>query len=350
MDKAAHVYVGVGRWTGGSTLGGVFRQEVGDAHWERLTKGLPDDLHVHALTVHPADPAVVYAGTSNGPYRSLDRGGRWERLGFPEGVQVWSIQPHPSDPRILYAGGSPVGVFRSEDGGDHWTALADPKLPARVDCPFASRVMRIALDPRDDQHIFATIEVGGAMRSLDGGRSWKDCSDSLVRYAEQPKFKSAILTDSDTEGMLDGHALCVSAAEPDALLLAIRMGLFRSDDRGETWRDMEIGRFSPLTYSRDIRVSPQDPRTLYACLSPAARSEAGTLYRSRDLGQSWTRFDHSVTAHSTMMGVALHARDADAVFAVSRGGQVFGTTDGGASWGESHLPEGCKDVYAVACG
>ena len=106
----------------------------------------------------------------------------------------------------------------------------------------------------------------------------------------------------------------------------------------------------PPRFRRDIRVSPQDPRTLYACLSPAARSEAGTLYRSRDVGRTWERFDHSVTARSTMMGVALHPRDADAVFAVSRGGQVFGTTDGGKGWRESRLPEGCKDVYAVACG
>ena len=42
-----------------------------------------------------------------------------------------------------------------------------------------------------------------------------------------------------------------------------------------------MGRFSPLTYSRDVRVSPHDPRVLYACLSPAARSEDGSLYRSR---------------------------------------------------------------------
>lgn len=350
MATGSHVYVGVGRWTGGGALSGVFRQDVGDDRWERLTKGLPDDAHVHAITVHPDEHDVVYAGTSAGPYRSLDRGRRWERLGFPEGLQVWSIQPHPKDPRVLYAGASPVAVFRSDDGGGNWTRLADPALPERLKCPFASRVMRIALDPRDDDRIFATIEVGGAMRSLDGGRSWTDCSETLVRFAQQPKFRSAILTDSDTEGMLDGHAICISEAEPDALVLALRMGLFRSADDGETWRDMEIGRFSPLTYSRDIRVSPQDPRTLYACLSPAARSEAGTLYRSRDLGRTWSRFDHSVAARSTMMGVALHPRDADVVFAVSRGGQAFGTTDGGATWRESRLPEGCSDVYAVACG
>jgi hypothetical protein len=127
------------------------------------------------------------------------------------------------------------------------------------------------------------------------------------------------------------------------------MGLFRSIDRGVSWEDMEIGRFSPLTYSRDIRVAPQDPRTLYACFSPAARSEDGSVYRSRDLGETWTRFDHGIKAEATMMAVALHPQNPEQVHCVSRSGQVFSTIDGGASWAENPLPDGVRDVYAVAC-
>lgn len=348
-SSSARVYVGVARWTGGK-LGGVFRQQAGDAGWTQLRKGLPGDAQVHAITVHPDDRDVVYAGAADGPFRSLDGGERWERLGFPDaGVQIWSIAVHPRRPGTLFAGASPVGVYRSDDGGDTWRRLAELDMPERVKMPFACRVMRIAVDPAHDEHVYATLEVGGAVRSLDGGESWEDCSAGLVEFAARPQFRSRILSDSETEGMLDGHALVVSAAKPDSVILAVRMGLFRSDDRGETWRDMEVGRFSPLTYSRDIRVAPQDPRTLYACLSPAARSEAGSVWRSSDLGETWRRFDHSVTARSTMMGVALHPRDPDVVFATSRLGQVFGTTDGGASWTERPLPEGCADVYAIAC-
>ena len=112
---------------------------------------------------------------------------------------------------------------------------------------------------------------------------------------------------------------------------------------------MEVGRFSPLTYARDVQVSPHDARTLYACLSPAARSEAGTLYRSDDLGQSWRRLDRGITARSTMMTMALHAKDPNQVYCATRGGQVFGTQDGGATWREYPLPDGVQDVYAVAC-
>jgi len=170
-----------------------------------------------------------------------------------------------------------------------------------------------------------------------------------LRLAELPHLKSRIDSDTDIEGMLDGHALCVSAARPGTVFLAVRMGLFRSAERGAHWQTMDIGRFSPLTYSRDLRVSPHDPRVLYACLSPAARSQDGSLYRSRDLGETWTRLDHGVKAESTMMAVALHPRDPDQVYCVSRTGQVFGTQDDGRTWHEHRLPDGVQDVYAAAC-
>jgi photosystem II stability/assembly factor-like uncharacterized protein len=213
----------------------------------------------------------------------------------------------------------------------------------------ACRVMRLAADPARPDEIYATLEVGGAMRSLDGGETWSDCSADLVRLAGQPHLKSQIQSDTDTEGMLDGHAIAVSAARPGTVFLAVRMGLFQSDDRGTTWRDMEVGRFSPLTYARDVRVSPQDPRVLYACLSPASRSEDGSLYRSDNLGQTWTRVDRGVKAGATMMAVALHPRDPGQVHCVSRCGQAFGTQDGGTTWREHRLPAGVTDVYAIAC-
>jgi len=345
----SHVYVGAAPRVSGS-VGGLFRRAVGNGHWEAVGKGLPEPAEVQAITIHPTDPDVIYLGTQDGPYRSTDRGASWERLGFPdEKMEVWSIQVHPRDPRVLYAGTSPVAVYRSDDGGDHWRRLSNASQPEHVKMAFACRVMRLAVDPNHPDHVYAGLEVGGVMRSLDGGQSWTDCSADLLRLATQPELKSKIQSDSEAEGMMDAHALAVSAARPDTVFLAVRMGLFRSDDGGGRWEDMQVGRFSPLTYARDVRVAPSDPHTLYACLSPAARSEDGSLYRSRDLGQTWTRFDHGVKANSTMMGVALHPRDHDQVYCVSRFGQVFGTEDGGRTWSESPLPAGVKDVYAIAC-
>jgi photosystem II stability/assembly factor-like uncharacterized protein len=344
----SYVYVGAAQ-AGSGTRGGLFRRDTEGGDWQQLTNGIPADARVQAVTVHPTDANVVYAGTHGGPYRTSDRGDSWERLPFPEGPQVWSLFVQPRDPRVLYAGTSPAGVYRSDDDGESWTQLYASDAPDRVRMDFPCRVMRFAADYEDAGQIFAALEVGGVMRSLDGGESWQDCSAALIDLAQQPHLKSRIGSDTEIEGMMDGHALCTSSASPGTVFLAVRMGLFRSTDQGGSWQDMQVGRFSPLTYARDVRVSPQDPRVLYACLSPAARSEDGSLYRSDDLGETWTRLDHDIEAEATMMAVALHAKDPAQVHCVSRCGQVFSTLDGGAIWQEHRLPDGVRDVYAAAC-
>jgi photosystem II stability/assembly factor-like uncharacterized protein len=346
---ATHVYAGAAQSMDG-TRGGVYRQTIGDGGWQRLSNGLPEDAQVHAITVHPEHTDTVYLGTTKGVFRSTNRGDSWQRLSLPGDPDIWAICIHPQNPRILYAGASPPGVYRSDDSGDSWRKTADPGLPDRVIMGFACRVMRLDIDPNAPNDVYATLEANGAMRSRNGGESWEDCTADLIRFCEEPRYRSRIGSQTEIEGMLDGHALTCSAAAPGTVFLANRMGLFRSNNRGETWQDMEINRFSPLTYGRDIRVSPHDPKVLYACLSPAARSTDGAIYRSDDVGQTWKRFDHGIKAEATMMGVTVHPKDPNQVYGVSRFGQVFSTQDGGRSWRETRLPEGVRDLYAVACG
>jgi photosystem II stability/assembly factor-like uncharacterized protein len=240
-------------------------------------------------------------------------------------------------------------VYRSDNGGDTWRRLPNAKQPERVQMGFATRLIRMTADPSNPDEIYAGVEVGGLMRSLDGGETWTDCSAHLVELAGRPHLKSKIGSDTEIEGMMDTHALTMSAAQPGTVFLAVRMGLFRSTDHGMNWEDMEVGRYSPLTYARDVQVSPQEPQVMYACLSPAARSRDGSLYRSQDLGKTWQRFDHGVQAHSTMMSVGLHPHDPQQVYCTTRGGQVFGTQDGGTTWHEYPLPSHVQDVYVVAC-
>jgi photosystem II stability/assembly factor-like uncharacterized protein len=210
--------------------------------------------------------------------------------------------------------------------------------------------MRFAPHPRRRGEIFAVLEVSGVMRSIDGGESWSDCSADLLRLAEaEPRLRSKLVSDTEAEGMLDGHAVCTSSVDPDSIIIAVRMGLFRSKDQGKTWQDMRVDRFSPFTYGRDIKVSPQDPNTLYACLSVAASSKDGALYRSQDVGKTWQRFD-KVTPHGTLMSVGLHHADAKQVYVAARYGEVFGTQDGGESWLEMPLLQGVQHIYALACG
>ena len=329
-----------------SGLVGVFRRATDGDGWQHVLK----EHETYTVSVSPGDPNVVFAGTADGVYRSIDRGKSFTRTKFPDtGTQIWSILHDPADPKLMLAGASPVAVYRSEDGGESWKRMPDPGMPDRAKMPFACRVMRFAASTRRAGEVFAALEVNGVMRSTDGGESWSDCSDDLIRLAEKPHLRSKIVSDTTNEGMLDGHAICTTAADPDSVILAVRMGLFRSSDEGRHWEDLEVGRFSPVTYGRDIRVSPQDPRTLYAALSVAASSKDGALYRSTDVGRTWQRFD-KVQVHGTVMSVALHQQDAKQVWLAARYGEVFGTQDSGATWQAAPLPAGVKDIYALACG
>src|SRR4029079_11513546 len=158
----------------------------------------------------------------------------------------------------------------------------------------ACRVMRLDVDPTSPDDVYATIEANGAMRSRNAGESWEDCTADLIRFCEEPKYRSRIGSQTEIEGMLDGHALACSAAAPGSVFLANRMGLFRSNDKGQTWEDMEIGRFSPLTYGRDIRTSPHDAKVMYAALSPAARSTDGSVYRRDDVRKTVTQLHRGI--------------------------------------------------------
>ena len=89
--------------------------------------------------------------------------------------------------------------------------------------------------------------------------------------------------------------------------------------------------------------------TVYPKFSDSAGGVAGSLYRSADLGETWTRFDHDVSIESTLMTLAASAETPDRVYCAARRGQVFGTEDGGGTWRTLPLPDGVEGVYAIAC-
>lgn len=333
--------------------GGLFRLQPGATEWEAVAGGLPERVGVQTITLHPNDPKTIFIGTHDGPYRSTDGGEHWEKPDFPDkDAVIWSIAFHPTQPNIIFAGAAPVALYRSEDGGDTWHGIPQAKSPGHCEREgFDSRTICFTFNPARPDELYMGIEVGGVLHSTNGGDSWNDVSSPLMELAQLPHLQNNVggRHCGHCEGMLDTHAVAISSAAPGTAFLGVRMGIFRTDDGGASWQDTEVGRFSPLTYCRDLIVSPHDPDVFYAALSGAAVSTDGSLYRSDDAAATWKRIDHGVEAKSTIVNLAAHPTDPASLYSVTRAGQVIGTDDNGDSWREHPLPEGVHDVYAVAC-
>jgi photosystem II stability/assembly factor-like uncharacterized protein len=325
---AEHTYIYVG-----AEASGLYRREAGHHQWQTLTDGMPPSPQARVIAIHPQHPEVVFVGTQRGIYRSQDGGDRWQRMHLPEGRIVWSLAFHPQNPQIMFLGTEGSDVYRSDDGGESWQYLSTIVNPDAVQMAFATRILGLAIEPADPNRIYAALEVGGAARSADGGKRWELVNRQFLGNVD----------------LMDLHGVALGSPRADTLFIANRVGVWRSQDRGERWENLHLEKFSPICYSRGVQVALNDPNTLYACVGRNFGSEEGGVLRSTDLGETWDRFDRGVTVGSTTFGVAINARHPEQVYFCTRRGQVFGTHDGGASWQEDRLPESAGNVMSVAC-
>ena len=338
----SYVYVGLAGETapGRPVKSGLYRKAASDEQWELLTRGLPEAPAIRAIATHPEDAAVLYVGTQAGVYRSTDHGERWERLEIKDhGLPVWSLLFDPRDADVLYAGYENCEIFRSADGGAHWQQLPVtvrfPEVSVAPGANPAKRILKLAANPANPDELYGAIEVGGIIRSLDGGEHWENMSHGQY-------------VNDDT---VDMHGVLVGRWRPGMLFAISRAGLFCSADRGEHWAS---ARLEPLnhkgqTYCRDIREVPGDPKTIWVAGGADFASDLGALFRSKDGGASWSRVDMGVKPRSTLFALAFDARQPRHMYAAASGGEVFASADGGQSWAEHHLPEGATQVYSMAC-
>ena len=347
---SSHIFVGTAA-TRPDSIGGLFRSTAGGKRFELLDNGIPTTTGVQAITVHPDDSSLIFVATRNGVFRTKDSGDSWTQLNVPlDKRQAWSVIAHPTQPSTIVVGSSPIGFFRSDDMGETWRELQGPSnLEYFENLSFKhSRTMRITIDPVQTNLWYAAAEIAGVFTSTDGGETWSAPREDLIRLARTEGLGNRELTEDDDEGMLDGHAVNVSPARPGVVYYSCRMGLFTSSDAGQHWKDLGIGKFSQWHYSRDIRVSPADPKTLYTCLSINSRSDRGTLWKSRDLGETWAQMDTPLTTPDTIMSMGIDTHDGEKVYAVTRHGQVLSTRDAGKSWGIAQLPYEAGDAFCVA--
>ena len=161
--------------------------------------GFHSDAMVRTLVNRPGQPSVIWAGTDRGILRSRDAGRTWQRLdGPPSQHQVWRIAFHPADAKVVFVGtGTPstAKIFRSEDDGATWKQLP---VEIAAECPAVGvpRVTDIAIDPLEPMRLWASIEVDGMRRSIDGGESWQRIDGGITNP--------------------DGHAATVTSGIPRA--------------------------------------------------------------------------------------------------------------------------------------
>jgi photosystem II stability/assembly factor-like uncharacterized protein len=342
-EQASYIYLGLAGETGRGRVvdSGLFRMADGNDEWEPLARGLPDMPAIRALAVHPQKPQIVYAGTQSGPYRSADRGEHWEKVNVPDhGLPVWSVLFHPHDPDVILVGYENCEIYRSDDAGERWTRLpVSVRFPEITTAPGANpakRVLMLDASASQPDHLYGAIEVGGTVRSTDGGEHWENLSHG--QYVN--------------DDMVDMHGVLTSRWRPETVFGIARAGMFRSNDGGDHWKHVPLEPLNPkgYIYCRDIREVPGNPRHLWVAAGAGFQSDAGTLLHSRDGGDNWGRVDIGAPVPHTMFKIAFDERQPARMSAATNGGKVYSSLDGGETWTTLVPPPGGKQVYALARG
>jgi photosystem II stability/assembly factor-like uncharacterized protein len=154
------------------TTGGAYRTQDGGASWQKVNTGLiPDQvlnaslaLGINTLVVDPINPAVVYAGTTNGLFRSTNRAESWQQIGQSMPDQfVSSLVVHPTEAGLLYVGGR-AGILKSADGGATWETKNQGLATLNI--------RTLVMSPRDPRVLYAGTNGSGLYRSTDAGEAW----------------------------------------------------------------------------------------------------------------------------------------------------------------------------------
>jgi photosystem II stability/assembly factor-like uncharacterized protein len=298
-----------------STGDGIARLDERDGAW--AVEISLEGTGAQCLAVDPHDADVVFAGLREaGLRRTSDGGRRWVDCRLPA-PGVFSVAVSAVDGGV-YAGTEPSALFRSDDGGQSWRELdALLELPSRPTWrfpprPWTSHVRWIAPSPHDGELLLVGIELGGLMRSIDGGGSWQDHRPGAQR---------------------DVHSLAWHPRSERRAYEAGGGGAAWSDDAGDTWRPADEGRDRNYTWA--VAVEPDDADAWYVSASTGPFAAHGgadpeaRVYAWRD--SAWQPLAGGLPDPLPAMPYAL-AATGRRLFAGLADGQLWETTDRGESW------------------
>lgn len=314
-----------------SASGGLWKTTNGGITWQPIFER-QGTISIGDVALEPGNPDVIWVGTGesnvrnsvsfgDGIYKSTDGGHTWTNMGLRDTRCISKILVNPRNPDIVYVGAlghvwgpnEDRGVFVTTDGGRTWTKTL------YIDQNHG--VADLALDPTNPNIVYAAMwafkrtpwthtsgsERGGIFKSLDAGRTWKKLTEGL------PKLIGRI-------------GVAVAQSNPNvvyAIMEAKEGTLYRSDDRGETWRNVskQTSIVSRGFYYTRVRVDPINENRVYAV--------ASTLFVSIDGGRTFRPISGST--HVDFHALWIDPLNPKRIWQGQDGGAAF-SNDQGQTW------------------
>lgn len=286
--------------------------------------------------------AILAGSYGDGLFRSADGGATWALVEAGLTAPAFRcLGPDPWRPGAILAGTEPGRTFRSGDGGQTWTEVGHTADIPGYDAwylpysPRAGAVRNFFAPPGRPGLLFASVEVGGLLRSDDGGETWA-CGPVLDD--EDIHFITGDPRDADLLYAALGYASVTYRGRGDGPRLG---GIARSRDGGRTWAKLETD------YTRAVIIPPSRPDLLLAGPTPHVGRE-GRIVVSADGGDTWTPASDGVATPMPDMVELFIAAPDDDILAICSGGRLLRAAPGEWRW-SSALPAGADlRVEAVA--
>ncbi|MDH5241367.1 MAG: glycosyl hydrolase, partial [Gammaproteobacteria bacterium] len=274
-----------------------------------------------------------HVGYGSGVFRSRDGGQNWENLGLKDSEHIGMIRIDPRDSNTvfvaaqgpLWSGGGDRGLFKSTDGGQNWRKVLGAGLGNTALDDQYTGVSEVHMDPRNPDVMYAVswqrfrnvavlMDGGpgtGIHKSEDGGETWRELSKGLP------------------EENLGKTGLAISPQNPDVIYATIEVanrkgGFFRSADGGETWekKNEYISGGTGPHYYQEIFASPHQFDRVYQM--------DVQMQVTNDGGTTFTNLKHE-SKHSDHHALAFDPNDEDYLIVGVDGG-IYETYDLGVSW------------------
>ncbi|MDC6353263.1 MULTISPECIES: WD40/YVTN/BNR-like repeat-containing protein [unclassified Robiginitalea] len=286
------IYVGGGEKTvrGNVSSGyGVWKSVDAGKTWQEA--GLAKSRHIPRLKVHPKNPDVVFAAVlgniykptqERGVYKSTDGGETWRKVLFAnEQAGAVDLTFDPTNPRILYAstwrvqrtpyslssGGDGSALWKSTDSGETWTEISK-----NDGFPTDTLgIIGVAVSPVNSQRVFAIVEnkaKGGLYRSEDGGETWKQINDDR-NLRQRAWYYTRVYADTQDEDVV----------------YVLNVRYHKSSDGGKTFETFN----APHGDHHDLWIAPEDPQRMII-------GDDGGAQVSYDGGTTWSTYYNQPTA------------------------------------------------------